>query len=153
MRKVQGLPGSVILMRRRAGIDQRHLGLLDDRHDGERRVRAFLADDDVGLVLVEQALGGLRGRQRRAGGIFILDGELVAVDAGLVELLERKLDALLVLRAEIGARSRHRQQRADLDRLVLRVRRADGGNRNERRRGRQYVTSLLAHGVLPAGFP
>jgi hypothetical protein len=48
-----------------------------------------------------------------------LDFELVAADAGLVDLLDRKLDALLVLGAEIGARSRHREQPPDLDRLVL----------------------------------
>ena len=115
MRNVHGLPGLGDLDRRRAGIEQRDLRLLDDRHDGERRVRAFLADDDVGLVLLDQALGGLRGGQRAAGRIFVLNDELVAVDAGLVELLERELDALLVLRAEIGARPRHREQRADLD--------------------------------------
>ena len=33
--------------------------------------------------------------------IFVFHLELVAVDAGRIELLERKLDALLVLRAEI----------------------------------------------------
>ena len=68
------------------------------------------------------------GEQAR---VLVLDGELVAVDAGLVELLERELDALLVLRAEIGARPGHRKQRADLDRLVLRVRSPEGDARDQ----------------------
>jgi hypothetical protein len=33
---------------------------------GKRRVRAFLADDDIGLELLDQALCGLRCRKRAA---------------------------------------------------------------------------------------
>src|SRR5262249_8112853 len=79
-----------------------HLGLRHQRHDRERGVRALLADGDIRLVLIEDALGRLGRRQRAAGGILILHLELEAVDAGRIERLERKLDALLVLCAEIG---------------------------------------------------
>ena len=73
--------------------------------------------------------------------------ELVAIDAGLVELLDRQLDALLVLRAEIGARARHGEQCADLDRLILRVR----GRHQKTDRCRAYKESpQRLHIVLPA---
>src|SRR5947207_3183357 len=82
---------------------------------------------------------------RPARGVFILTGEFVAVDGGLVELLERKLHALLVLRTEIRARPRHRQQPADLDRLILGI--ADGGARDQTDRNAksQHQTRLHAH--------
>src|SRR5262249_61082211 len=54
--------------------------------------------------------------------ILILDLEPVAVDPGLLDLLDRKLDALLILDPEIGTRPRHREQPPDLEHLVLRVR-------------------------------
>ncbi len=105
--------------RGRSGVQERHLRVLHERHDGKRRVRAFLAENDGGLVLIEQPFGGLRGRQRTAGGIFILNLQFVAVHAGLVELLDCEVDALLILRAEISARARRREQTSDLDDLVL----------------------------------
>ena len=51
------------LYRGRAGIDQGYLGLINDWHDSERRVGALLADDDVRLELLDQALGSLRRGQ------------------------------------------------------------------------------------------
>jgi len=87
----------------RAGIEQWHLRLLDDRHDGERRVRTLFADDDVRLELLNQALGRLCRRQRPAARIFILNSELISVHARLIELLQREFDTLFVLRTEIGA--------------------------------------------------
>src|SRR6266851_4723000 len=116
------------LDRGRAGVEQRYLRLLHERHDGERRVRAFLADHDVRPVLLQQPLGGLGRRQRAACRVLILDLELVA--PGLVELFDRELNALLVLRAEIGARTRHREQPADLDHLVLGVAGIRGGEQD-----------------------
>jgi hypothetical protein len=80
------------LDRRRAGIDERDLRLRDRWHDGESCVRALLADDHVRLVLVDQALGCLCRRQGAACRVFILNGELVAIDANLVDLVEGKLD-------------------------------------------------------------
>jgi hypothetical protein len=137
-----------------AGIDQRDLRLFHQRHDRERGVGALLADDDVGLVLIEQAFGGLRGGQRAAARVLVLDLEFGAVDAGLVDLLERELDALLVLRAKIGSGSRHRQQRADLDDLVIRARsrcsrhKETGGHQF---RGKAAKTQSHDHGSAPCG--
>src|SRR5205823_3609961 len=58
---------------------------------------------------------------RAAGRILVLDLEFVAVDACLVDLVERELDTLLVLHPEIRARTGHREQASDLDDLVLRL--------------------------------
>src|SRR5262249_15441553 len=77
-------------------------------------------EHDLGLVLLQEPLGCLRRRERAACRILVLDLEPVAVDSGLVELLDRKLDALLVLDPEIGPRARHREQAPDPDHLVLR---------------------------------
>ena len=60
------------------------------------------------------------------------DSIIGGVNVGKVRIeMGRELDALLVLRAEIGSRPRHRQQRADLDDLVFRAR-----SRREHRRER-----------------
>ena len=103
MRKVQGLPGSVILIEEEPALSS---GILAWSMSG---MMASVASEHSspmttsGLILLEQAFGRLRRRQRTARGIFILNFELVSVYAGLVELLECELDALLVLHAEIGA--------------------------------------------------
>ena len=101
-----------------AGVEERNLGLLHDRHDGKRCVRTFLADHDIGFELIDQAFGSLCRRQRAAGGILVLDLEFVSIYARLVELFECELNALLVLCAEIGAWARHRKKASDLDGLV-----------------------------------
>src|SRR6266700_770401 len=106
------------------------------------------------VILIEDALGRLGRRQRTAGGVFVLHLELEAVDAGLVQRLERELDPLLVLRAEIGSGTRHRQQRPDLDGLVGRkARRHDGGRNDggERQDGKRWTEWLRAHGSLLRG--
>ena len=89
-----------------------------DRHNGECRVRTFLADDHIGLELFDQALSRLRRGQRTARRIFILNFELVSVHARLIELIDCELGALLVLHTEIGAWARNRKQAADLDDFV-----------------------------------
>src|ERR1700751_3815664 len=101
----------------RASIEEWSLGLLHDWHHRQRRIRAFLANHYVWLILIEQTLRSLRRRQRAACRVFIVDVEFVAVYAGLIELVERKLDALLVLHAEVGTWAGNRKQPADLDDL------------------------------------
>ena len=64
------------------------------------------------LVLLEEPLGRLRRRQRTACRILKLHFESITIDPGLVELLERKLNTLLVLYAEIGPGAGHREQPA-----------------------------------------
>ena len=87
----------------------RHVSFRQARRPGARRldrkgrVRALLADNHMRLVLFEQALGGLRRRQRAACQVLEFDLELVAIDAGLIELLNRQFNSLLVL----GAKIRH----------------------------------------------
>src|SRR5262249_13731742 len=80
----------------------------------------------------------------------VLDLESVAVDSGLVELLDRKLDALLVLDPEIGPRARHREQAPDPDHLVFRV----GGIRGSEQGNACSHTDIqnsgmFSHGPLP----
>src|SRR5215475_3620574 len=140
------------LDRRRAGIDERDLRLRDRWHDSERRVGALFADDHVRLVLIDQAPGGLCRWQGAAGRIFILDGEPVAIDASLVELFEGKLDTLLVLCAEIGARARNRQQPSDLDRFVLSEASRRGGHQADGSTESDKKTRQLTHGVLHEFF-
>src|SRR5262249_31985236 len=101
----------------------------------------------------EEPLGRLRRRQQAACRVLILDLEPVAVDPSLVDLLDRKLDALLVLYPEIGPRARHREQSPDPDRLVLRVgdiRGSEQGNacsHTDTQNG-----EMCSHGPLPKGF-
>src|SRR5262249_52101832 len=106
-----------------------------------------------GFVLLQKSLGRLRRRQRATGRILILDLEPVAVDPGLVDLLDRKLDALLVLYPEIGTRARHREQSPDPDRLVLRV--GDIRGADHRNAGSHTDTKnggMCSHGPLPQGY-
>ena len=86
-----------------------------DRHNGECRVRTFLADDHIGLELFDQSLSCLCRRQWTARRIFILNFELVSVHAGLIELIDCELGALLILHTEIGPWARNRKQTADLN--------------------------------------
>ena len=86
---------------RRTCVEKRHFCLLHERHDSEGCVRALFPDHHIGFVLFEQPLGRLRCRQRATTRVLILHLELVAVDASPVDLLQRELDALLVLGAEI----------------------------------------------------
>jgi len=76
-----------------------------------------------------------------------LDRELVAIDARFVDLLERKLRALLVLHAEIRARPRDRQERTNLDGLVLREGRT-GDSACDYTNDGQGENSVVAHGPL-----
>src|SRR4029077_13875348 len=116
----------------------------------ERRVRTFFANDDVRLELLNQALGRLCRRQRPAARIFILNRELVAVDTALVELLQRKFNALFVLRAEIRARPGHRKQCTDLDVFILRMRRVTDRQKTDRRHAYKESTKLRLHfSILP----
>ena len=107
----------------------------------------------MGLVLLQEPLGCLRRRERAACRILVLDLEPVAVNPGLVELLDRKLDALLVLDSEIGPRARHREQAPDPDHLVLRV----GGIRSSEQGNACSHTDIqnsgmFSHGPLPRGY-
>ena len=77
--------------------------------------------------------------------------ELVAVEPGLVDLLDCELDSLLVLHAEIGAWPRHGKQTTDLDYLVLRVGDSRGGTKGEGRGGNAGAAwqAMLCHETLP----
>ena len=66
MRNVHGLPGSVTLIDEEPALSSGTFACSTIGHHGKRRVRAFLADDDVGLELLDQALGGLRCGKRAA---------------------------------------------------------------------------------------
>src|SRR5262249_43084029 len=75
--------------------------------------------------------------------------EPVAVDPGLVELLDRKLDALLVLDPEIGTRARHRDKSPDLDDLVFRLAISPGsGQGNPCNKTNNENGGRLSHGPL-----
>ena len=113
MRKVQGLPGSVILIAEEpalrngtfacsisgmiASVASEHSSPITTSglYCSSRRFAAWVAGSGLQLEFL----------------VFHI--ELVAADAGAVDLFEREVDALPVLRAEIRAGSRHRQERAD----------------------------------------
>ena len=88
-----------------ACVEKRHLRLLHERHNCKRGVRALFAERDLRLVLLQEPLGCLRRGERTACRILVLNLEPVAVDSGLVDLLNRQLDALLVLYAKVRTRS------------------------------------------------
>ncbi len=110
MRKVQGLPGSVILMDDEPALSS---GTLACSMTG---MIASVASEHSspstmwGLYWSRSRLAACVAGSGLQAEVLVLDLELVAVDAGLVDLLERELDPLLVLHAEIGARTGHRQQ-------------------------------------------
>src|SRR5262249_40919663 len=76
--------------------------------------------------------------------------ELVTVDSGLVELLDRKLNTLLILYPEIRPGARHREQPADLDDLVLGMGSRRGGEQGD---ARGYADPengrIVVHDALP----
>src|SRR5262249_58205317 len=101
----------------------------------------------------EEPLGRLRRRQQAACRILILDLEPIAVDPSLVDLLDRKLDALLVLYPKIGTRARHREQAPDPDRLVLRVGDIRGGEQgNTCSHTDTQNGGMCSHGPLPHAY-
>src|SRR5215472_3401906 len=139
MRKVQGLPGSVILIEEEPALSS---GTFASAISG---MIASVASEHSSPMTTS----GLYCRQRAAARVLVFDLELVAVDARLVDQLERELDALLVLHAEIRSGAGDRQQRADLDGLVLRMqgRRDDGdGRRGQHSRGEATNTQSQCHG-------
>src|SRR5262249_10264325 len=103
-----------------------------------------------GLILIKEPLGSLRRRQRAACRILVLDLEPVAVDPSLVELLDCKLNALLVLHPKIGAGAGHGEKPADLDDLVLRVGAICGSEQGNACDGGDTENGrMFSHGALP----
>ncbi|MCK7521228.1 MAG: hypothetical protein MZV64_27875 [Ignavibacteriales bacterium] len=101
--KVHGLTGSTILLRRRAG-EERDLGLLDLRDDGQRAPGGAGADHRHDAVPLDEPVHGRHG----LGGVALVvvddDLELPAQEtAGLVEVLLQHLRRVRV-RAPPGTR-------------------------------------------------
>ena len=111
----------------RAG-DSRRVRLPDVVVDGERLESSQRADDDVHLVALDQLLGFCL----RACGVAASVGEdklHLASGERVVALLEKELDALLHLLAARGEGPGAHGEKADPDRLALRL----GEKRNEQR--------------------
>ena len=109
--------------RGRFALHQRGLVLLDHRQDRLGQRRAVGAEHVLDLVLVDQTLDQLRGARRRRFVVVIFDREVIALAAdlhaaGVVDLLDRELVAVLGVLAVGGVDAGRRHRGAELDRAA-----------------------------------
>jgi hypothetical protein len=98
--------------------DEGHARFLDQLDDGHGRTGGRAADDEVDLVLLEQALDGGHGLLGVVLGVVVDQLQRPAEHAARrVDLLHVHLQGLELGIAQERGRAGHRQERADLDRL------------------------------------
>ena len=108
--------------------DLRRLRLAADLRGREARRAADASDGDQNLVTGDQPFGDVHGLFRLAGVVAVDGLNLLAADAaGVVLLLDRELDRLLLARSHGGGVAGQRAEHADLDGLGGRGLRAGRG--------------------------